>query len=71
MKPSSADLYDALYLIGNEAGTSVDIRKNVLDYLVTLEIAEIGADGKPHLTLYGDKCYFIMESGYGRVAEFE
>jgi len=71
MKPSAADLYDALYLIGNEAGTASDIRQFMIDFLVALGIAEIGADGKPYLTDYGDKCYFIVESGYGRVAEFE
>jgi hypothetical protein len=71
MRPSRTDLYDALYLIGNDASTVSHIPKHVVDFLVTSNISAIGTDGRPHLTAYGVKCYVAFESGAGRVAEFE
>ena len=71
MNPTTEQLYDALLRIGSDDGTAAAIRSEVLTQLIAFGIVAIGGDGHPHLTAYGEKCYFIMESGDGRVTEFE
>jgi hypothetical protein len=69
--PRHADLYDALCHIGNDTSTVGDIPMHVVDFLVSVQVVKIGAFGRPYLTPYGEQCYVVIESGEGRVMEFE
>jgi hypothetical protein len=68
MPITSADLYDGLYRIGFDDGEYVPT--DIVAQLVAFNMAELGDDGRPRLTGYGETCFLVMEAGDGRVAEF-
>jgi hypothetical protein len=63
------DLWDAVDILGTEGDVSA-IAPVVAAKLVELKIAEHGANGL-QLTPYGHKAFVALESGDGRVHEFE
>ena len=63
------DLWNAVATLGTD-GDVISIRTNVAAKLVELKIAEHGANGL-QLTTYGKKAFVVLESGDGRVHEFE
>lgn len=71
MDITSEQLYDALYRVGSEDGTAAAIRPEVLQQLIAFRMVSVDGDGMAHLTPHGDKCYTAMESGDGRVTQFE
>jgi hypothetical protein len=62
MKPTSEDLYGALWLIGSEERDE-PIRRETLARLAELKIIHVQPSGKPELTTLGWQLYGEMESG--------
>jgi hypothetical protein len=71
MPGSSESLWDAVYRVGTEDGTSDKIEPAVVANLIKLKIVKLAANGLPQLTAYGEKCYVVMESGDGEVPELD
>jgi hypothetical protein len=68
MKPTSEELWEALYSIGSDDGS--EAKPEAVTRLYELGMVEMG-DGKPRLTAYGEKCFVVMESGDGEVPKLD
>jgi hypothetical protein len=62
MKPTSEDLYGAMWQIGSEKSDE-PIRRDILDRLAELTIIEVQPHGGPELTTSGCEPYREIESG--------
>jgi hypothetical protein len=69
MNSKSKHHWAALYTLGSDDGEP--LQPDAVAELVRLGIVELGRDGKPRLTAYGEKCFVVMESGDGVVPELE
>lgn len=65
------EIYDGLYRIGSEDGSADLVPREVVFQLVGFKMVTTDENAKLRLTPYGEKCYSVMESGDGRVTEFE
>ncbi len=70
MKPTSENLYGAVYAIGME-DFSEPISQDILDRLTKWTIIEIQPDGRPTPTKYGERCFSALESGDWGTPEFD
>lgn len=71
MQATSEQLWDAIHRIGSEDLTADNIPRAVIAKLIEFKMVELSAAGLLKLTTYGEKCFTVMESGDGRVTEFE
>ena len=62
MKPTSEDLYGALWQIGEDS-EGEQPRPEVITRLTELEIIEVQPNGRPELTTRGWQLYRDVESG--------
>jgi hypothetical protein len=62
MKPTSEELYGALWEIGSDESDE-PIRRDILDRLTELKIIEVQPNGRPELTTLGWQLYREMEAG--------
>jgi hypothetical protein len=68
--PTTEDLYDCLQRIGQNDPVYGEIEPEALQKLIEFRIAELGLDGTPRLTAYGERCYVGLESGDWGTPEF-
>ena len=67
MPATAEQLWDAIERLAYKDGTADKIIPAVIAKLIEFKMVELGATGLPQLTLYGEKCYVVMESGSGVV----
>lgn len=69
MPATSEQRWDAINRICNEDGTADKFQPSVIAKLIEFKMAQLGANGLPQLTSYGEKCYVVLESGDAVVPE--
>jgi hypothetical protein len=71
MPATAEQLWDAIECLYNEDGTADKIQPGVIAKLIEFKMVELGANGLPQLTEYGQKCYTIFESGDDSMTEID
>ena len=69
MSVTSVQIWDAIYRLGADDLTTDDIPLAVVAKLVEFKMVELSDTDLPQLTLYGKKCFTVLESGDGVVPE--